>query len=89
MIYWITKESEKVFSSSQNDFINKNNKDYVAWLNDGNLPISILEADLTLLRIKWLEDSVTPRRIREAIIGEDNGWLADIESQITVLRAQL
>ena len=36
-----------------------------------------------------LEISITPRRTREAILGTDNGWLADIESQIETLRSQL
>jgi hypothetical protein len=36
-----------------------------------------------------LESSITPRRTREAILGTDNGWLADVESQIETLRTQL
>lgn len=36
-----------------------------------------------------LESSITPRRTREAILGTDNGWLADIESQIELLRLEL
>lgn len=28
---------------------------------------------------KLLEATITPRRTREAILGTDNGWLADIE----------
>jgi hypothetical protein len=39
--------------------------------------------------IMALESSITPRRTREAILGTDNGWLADIESQIETLRSQL
>ncbi|MGE0109751.1 MAG: hypothetical protein AB7S81_08345 [Bdellovibrionales bacterium] len=31
----------------------------------------------------------TPRRIRDAIAGADNGWLAALESEIEELRAQL
>lgn len=39
--------------------------------------------------IAALEASVTPRRQREAILDIDNGWLADIELQISQLRQQL
>lgn len=43
----------------------------------------------TLLEIYKLEALITPRRVRDAILGKDNGWLADIESEITALRVQL
>lgn len=39
--------------------------------------------------IAALEATITSRRTREAILGTDNGWLADIESQIETLRSQL
>ena len=39
--------------------------------------------------IAALEATITPRRTREAILGTDNGWLADIELQIQELRGQL
>ncbi len=39
--------------------------------------------------ITVLEASITQRRTREAILGTDNGWLANVDSQIAALRAQL
>ena len=39
--------------------------------------------------IAALEATITPRRTREAILGTDNGWLADQEAAIAALRAQL
>ena len=39
--------------------------------------------------IRKLESRVTPRRIREAVLGIDGGWLADIEAQISTMRKQL
>jgi hypothetical protein len=39
--------------------------------------------------IAKLEDSVTPRRQREAILAIDTTWLADVELQIGQLRQQL
>lgn len=39
--------------------------------------------------IQALEATITPRRIREAILGIDSGWLANVNSQIATLRASL
>lgn len=45
--------------------------------------------DLIKQAIVALESQQTPRRIREATLEIDNGWLAGIEAQIEALRAQL
>lgn len=42
-----------------------------------------------LSQILALEAQVTQRRIREAVLGTDNGWLAELDAQIAALRAQL
>lgn len=42
-----------------------------------------------LLEILQLESLVTQRRLREATLGTDGGWLANIEQQIAALREQL
>lgn len=43
-----------------------------------------------LEQIQQLEESVTTRRLREAIVTEDgNAWLLDVEKQIQKLRSQL
>ncbi len=42
-----------------------------------------------LSSIAALEAKITPRRQREAILGTDNGWLANVDAQIAALRAQL
>ncbi len=39
--------------------------------------------------IFMLEDQQTPRRIREAALGVDGGWLANINDQIEALRIEL
>lgn len=36
-----------------------------------------------------LELSMTPRRLREAALGIDNGWMKAVNDQITALRAQI
>jgi hypothetical protein len=36
-----------------------------------------------------LEATATPRRLREAVLGTDSGWLGNLNTQITALRAQL
>ena len=62
--------------------------------SDDGIPVAIdpppLTGDELIKRqIVVLESQQTPRRIREAALGIDNGWLAGIEAQIVVLRAQL
>ena len=39
--------------------------------------------------IDAIEATITPRRIRESIIGTDNGWLIKQDSAIALLRKQL
>lgn len=73
--------------------------------SEGNIPFTLEEEleweaqklafnqEKPKLTIKYniaaLEATITPRRTREAILGADNGWLADIELQIQELRGQL
>lgn len=42
-----------------------------------------------LEQIIALEATMTPRRLREAMLGVDNGWLISLNSQITTLRQGL
>lgn len=45
---------------------------------------------LTLIaQISTLEATQTPRRVREAVNGIDNGWLKKLDAQIATLRGQL
>ncbi len=44
---------------------------------------------LILSQIATLESTISERRKREAILGIDNGWLADVNAQIVALRAKL
>ena len=41
-----------------------------------------------LQQITALEATITPRRIREATLGIDNGWLSNINAQIETIRNQ-
>lgn len=41
------------------------------------------------LQILLLEETVTERRIREAVLGTDDGWLKDLNAQVAALRAKL
>lgn len=45
--------------------------------------------DVIKAQIAALEASITNRRTREAILGADNGWLANVNQQIADLRVQL
>lgn len=45
------------------------------------------ERDIALAEITALEATITPRRLREAVLGQDDGWLEGINSKISMLRA--
>lgn len=46
--------------------------------------------ELTVLeQIRALEAEISPRRLREAILGKDSGWLENQEEAIDSLRGQL
>lgn len=47
------------------------------------------DADLIRIRIAELERQQTDRRVREAALGIDKGWLANLNDQIEALRKQL
>ena len=40
-------------------------------------------------QIAALEASITPRRLREAVLGVDNGWLRQRNDEIAALRAKV
>jgi hypothetical protein len=52
-------------------------------------PAPLTPNQITLGKIAELEASVTDRRIREAVLGIDNGWLANVNAQIDALRNNL
>lgn len=45
--------------------------------------------DAILAQIVELEATVTPRRLREAAVGIDGGWLKDVDDQIADLRKKM
>ena len=45
--------------------------------------------DIIKAEIQHLESKITPRRLREAILGTDNGWLANQDSLISTERNKL
>lgn len=44
---------------------------------------------IALEKILELESTITDRRVREAVLGIDNGWLKSVNDQMTNLRTQL
>ena len=46
-------------------------------------------AQITIAKIAALESSVNDRRLREAVLGIDGGWLKALNDQVSELRAQL
>lgn len=56
---------------------------------DALLHSEISAADTIKQQIRDLEGKQSARRIREAALGIDDGWLANLNAQIEALRAQL
>ena len=50
-------------------------------------PVPVIP-DPIVLQIFELERSITIRRLSEAILGMDNGWLKKVHAQISALRAK-
>ena len=59
------------------------------YYNEASETWELDERRLLCFQISALEANVTPRRLREATLGVDNGWLMHIEEQIKSLREQL
>ena len=90
----------KVVDLAENEFpvhesmvwVNCINTVQVGWSYVGNefIPPPIEpQINPILLQILNLEGQITVRRLREAVLGIDSGWLEDINEQIEVLRGQL
>ena len=73
--------------------VDQNNVDYqiyLAWRAAGNTPTPYVAPTPTIKQqIIALEATITPRRIREAANGIDNGWMKALDAKIVVLRAQI
>lgn len=52
-------------------------------------PQNVDLVQIKLDRIAVLESQITPRRIREAVLGTDGGWLAQKEAAIEAARQAL
>jgi len=75
-----------------NDVQNNDYTDYLKWVALGNTPTPAdpISPNVTIInQIITLEATITNRRLREHILGTDNGWLASINDQITALRNTL
>lgn len=65
-------------------------------VNDGKLtempdaPAATEHPNAAVYReISAIEATITPRRLREAVVGTDGGWLADADARIAALRSKL
>lgn len=52
-------------------------------------PPALSASDAIKEKIAELEAQVTDRRIREAVLGVDGGWLKEQDAKISALRSQL
>lgn len=54
------------------------------------LPADPIDPNVAVFaQIAAIEATITPRRMREGLLGTDGGWLADADAQIAALRATL
>jgi hypothetical protein len=53
------------------------------------VPSPLTEKEVAIKEIIALEATITPRRVREAILNIDNGWLYNLETEIYLLREKL
>jgi hypothetical protein len=62
----------------------------IGWkIGDDNVWVWITRDFTALEQIGIIEQRITPRRIREATLGTDNGWLSAREAEIAALREGL
>ena len=54
-----------------------------------NTPPPLTGNALLASQISALEATITDRRLREAILGVDKGWLSNVNAQIASLRASM
>ena len=88
--YWVVdNDTANVYSSKQGVYVATDDTLYIDWISSGRIPTKIDKNGILLLRIQFLEEKQTIRRMREALTGSDGGWMQDIETKISTLRAQL
>ena len=80
-------EGDKI---SFNDIPVPQRPDYTYTFDGTNWNPSILTINAPILeQIKILEAQQTERRVRECALGIDNGWMLNLNNQISALRATL
>ena len=89
MSYEYVLIGNQIFCAFTASFVSPTDAGYLAWCNDGNTAIGVTGNDAIVFQVQHLEMQQTPRRLREAANGTDNGWMKNLDSQITALRAQL
>lgn len=86
--YWlIPDDAAHVWSSAKAAAVVVADTDYVAWLEEGNTPSKASRNDAIKITIEVLEATVTARRLREAVLGTDGGWMEALNTKIAGLRA--
>ena len=85
----INGDTSQVFCEATATFVPLTDQGYLLW-TDNNLPLQDFSGnDGLVFQIQRLELQQTDRRLREAIAGTDNGWLANLNSTIAHLRSQI
>ncbi len=87
-------DSSRLHECTDAEFELRNNGEHYMVQNGTVVPFAAVASPIASdaqirAQIDALESQQTPRRLREAVIGKDGGWLANVEAQIDALRAQL
>ena len=95
-MYKLTLNSTSIIRLSDNacipnDPANNDYRDYLIWAETNTpLPADIPSPNISIIsQIQVLEATITNRRLRDHMLGTDNGWLASVNDQITALRNTL
>jgi hypothetical protein len=93
MKYYFNKNTNKVHAFEEDGSQDHLLGDHLVLMNkeqiNAHINPSVSVKDQLTIQIATLERTITPRRLREAVLGIDNGWLSNMEEKITALRNQI
>ena len=92
MIYeYVTVNGDmtKVFCASSASFVGVTDATFAAWKASGFTVANLENNDALIFQMQRLEALQTPRRLREAALGIDSGWLKGVNDQIVAIREQI
>lgn len=88
--YWfVAGDKSQVWSSAAAGFVPLTDAGYVAFLESFTTQVIGTLNEMLEIQIQIVEETITQRRMREAALGTDAGWLAAREASIEAFRARM